>query len=196
MRIVAGKFRKKNLAKQPKNLKDLRPTTDKNREALFNILSNAKFIKDSEFSLNNAAILDICCGSGAVGFEAISRGAKTCFFIDNNNAHLDLVKKNAALLNVEDLVTIKNYDAKNLPKNDDFFDLIFIDPPYLQNYTAIMRSMLKNSWIKKGSLVVVEFKTTNEPDKFIAELLLDQLQLIELRTYGKTSFAFLNFKPN
>lgn len=191
MRIVAGKFRGKNLAKSD-HLKSLRPTTDKNREALFNILSSAKFIKEIGFKIESAAILDVCCGSGAVAFEALSRGAKSVFLIDNFKAHLDLVKKNSEALKIENEVEIFCADAKNLPRNEKFFDLIFIDPPYAEDYSAIIKNLLEKNWIQKKSLIVVEFETFGED--FVQQIAGGHagppLRVLDLRHYGKTSFAF------
>lgn len=186
MRIVAGKFRSKNLVKSD-HLESLRPTTDKNREALFSILSSGKFIKEIGFKIDGAVILDVCCGSGAVAFEAISRGAKSAVLIDNSSAHIALAKKNSALLKVENDVEIICADVKKLTQNEKFFDLVFIDPPYAEDYSAIIKNLLEKNWIKKSSLVVVEFDKTNEPKNFI----FDNLKLLDLRRYGKTSFVFL-----
>lgn len=186
MRIVAGKFRGKNLAASD-HLKALRPTTDKNREALFNILSSAKFIKEIGFQIVGAEVLDLCCGSGAVGFEALSRGAGSVVFLDNNQGHLALTKKNAELLKVEKDVKIICADAKNLPQNEKLFNLIFVDPPYAQDYLAIMTNLLEKGWANKTSLIVVEFQSGAEPKNFTQE----NFQLLDLRKYGKTSFAFL-----
>ena len=185
MRIVAGKFRGKNLTKSD-HFTVLRPTTDKNREALFNILNSAKFIKEINFEIDGAAILDVCCGSGAVAFEAISRGAKSVFLIDNSVEHLALAKKNFELLKIESGVEFLRADVKNLPQNQKDFDLIFIDPPYAEDYPAIIKNLLEKNWIKKSSLIVVEFKTTSEP-KFI----LENFEVLDARRYGKTSFVFL-----
>ncbi|MBP7710272.1 MAG: 16S rRNA (guanine(966)-N(2))-methyltransferase RsmD [Rickettsiales bacterium] len=185
MRIVAGKFRGKNLAASD-HLKSLRPTTDKNREALFNILSSAKFIKEIGFQIVGSEVLDLCCGSGAVGFEALSRGAGSVVFIDNNQGHLALTKKNSELLKVEKDVKIICADAKNLPQNEKLFNLIFIDPPYAAEYLAIMTNLLEKGWANKTSLIVVEFQSDAKPQDFASE----NFQLLDLRKYGKTSFAF------
>jgi len=194
MRIVAGKFKGRNLVKSD-HLKALRPTTDKNREALFNILASAKFIKEIGFETVGAKFLDVCCGSGAVGFEALSRGAKSVVFIDNNLAHLELVKKNCEILQTQDCSKILRADVKNigkfLPKNDEFFDLVFIDPPYEEDYKSIMDNLLENDWIKKEQdakkqLIVVEFQSNFNHKNFTAE----NFYLLDLRGYGKTSFAF------
>ena len=185
MRIVAGKFRGKNLAKSD-HLK-LRPTTDKNREALFNILESGKIVKEIGFKISGAEVLDLCCGSGAVGFEALSRGAKFVTFIDNNREHLELVRKNSLDLKAEKDVKIIYSDAKKLPQNDKFFDLIFIDPPYKDDYVAILASLVESGWVKKNSLVVAEFQTGRELQTFDGFVKLDE------RRYGKTVFVFYSF---
>lgn len=186
MRIVAGKFRGRSLIKSD-HLKSLRPTTDRNREALFNILSSAKFARESGFEITNAEVLDLCCGTGAVGFEALSRGAKSVVFIDNNRTHLDVVAQNSKILQVEKETKILCADAKNLPQNNKNFDLIFIDPPYAEDYLSIMSSLLNSGWVSKNSLVVSEFQS----NKSVEEASTKDFELLELRSYGKSSFAFL-----
>lgn len=180
MRIISGKFRGRKLTKSD-HLKSLRPTTDKNREALFNILSFGKFIKEFGFELIGANILDLCCGSGAVGFEALSRGAKSLTFIDNNREHLDLVKKNAALLGVANEAEIICADAKNLSLNQKNFDLIFLDPPYADDCAPIVQNLLDKNWINQNSLVIVETRESSQMP----------LEVIESRQYGTTNFIFL-----
>ena len=138
MRIITGKFRGRNLFKSD-HLKSLRPTTDKNREALFNILSFGRF----GFKLIDSKILDLCCGSGAIGFEALSRGAKFITFIDNNREHLELVKKNAELLKVESDCEVICADARNLLENKKEFDLICLDPPYSEDSWPIIKNLFE-----------------------------------------------------
>lgn len=185
MRIVAGKFRGINLAKSD-HLKELRPTTDKNRESLFNILNSGKSLRETNFKFDGAEILDVCCGTGAVAFEALSRGAKSAFLIDKNREHLEVARKNAQLLKVENCVEFLCADAKKLPQNEKNFDLIFIDPPYAEDYSALIESLLEKNWIKKSALIVVEFETNKEPD-FSSK----NFQLLDSRQYGRTTFAFL-----
>jgi 16S rRNA (guanine966-N2)-methyltransferase len=184
MRIVAGKFRGKNLA--PSTHLKLRPTTDKNRESLFNILSSAKFIKEIGFEIVESKVLDLCCGTGAVGFEALSRGAKSVTFIDNDSAHLDLVAKNSKSLGVENCAKIMCLDAKNLPKSNENFDLIFVDPPYSADYLAIMESLLKSGFIKEKTLIVIEFSIDAKLENIFAE----KIKFLNSRSYGKTMFWF------
>jgi 16S rRNA (guanine966-N2)-methyltransferase len=192
MRIITGKFRGRNLFKSD-HLKSLRPTTDKNREALFNILSFGKFdkglakglAKGLDFKLIDSKILDLCCGSGSIGFEALSRGAKFITFIDNNREHLELVKKNAELLKVESDSEIICADARNLLANKNEFDLIFLDPPYSEDSLPIIKNLLEKNFIHEKTLLVVEMKSGKEPKSF------SPLTLLESRKYGSTSFNFL-----
>lgn len=192
MRIITGKFRGRNLLKSD-HLKSLRPTTDKNREALFNILSFGKFdkglakglAKGLDFKLIDSKILDLCCGTGSIGFEALSRGAKFITFIDNNREHLELVKKNAELLKVESDSEIICADARNLLANKNEFDLIFLDPPYSEESLPIIKNLFEKNFIHEKTLLVVEMKSGKEPESFLP------LTLLENRKYGSTSFIFL-----
>ena len=129
MRIISGKFRGRKLTNCDE-LKTLRPTTDRNREALFNILQSAKFLKDLDLSLSECNFLDLCCGSGSVGLEALSRGAKKVCFVENNYNHLEVLRKNIELLKVENQTKILSENVKNLNVSNENFDVIFLDPPY------------------------------------------------------------------
>ncbi len=123
MQIIGGQFKKRKLF-APKTDKT-RPSKSILRETLFNIC--APFIEDAVF-------LDLFAGSGAIGFEALSRGAKKVIFIENQKTAIDAIRKNAALLKVEDQILIvqKNvYSA--LSKVPTLCDLIFADPPYSQD---------------------------------------------------------------
>lgn len=188
VRIISGKFRGKNLAKTD-HLKTLRPTTDKNREALFNILTSGKFLKEIGFELQNAKILDVCCGTGAVAFEALSRGAKSAFLIDLERAHLEIAKRNSVLLKMENNVEILCADVKKLPENKKDFDLVFIDPPYEENYLEIIKNLAEKKWLQKKSLIVVEFQSNRN----ISDFVLEDFKLLDLREYGQTSFAFFRY---
>lgn len=159
------------------HLKSLRPTTDKNRESLFNILSFGKF----GFELRDANILDLCCGTGAIGFEALSRGAKSVTFIDNNREHLELVKKNAAILKLGSEAEVICADVKKLGQNQKTFDLIFLDPPYSEDCAPIVLNLLQKNWIAENTLLIVE---TNESSEM-------PMPILEVRKYGLTNFIFL-----
>jgi 16S rRNA (guanine966-N2)-methyltransferase len=190
MRIVSGKFRGKKLNNSEK-FSDLRPTTDKNRESLFNIIASGKFIKETKFRIEESEILDVCSGSGSVAFEFLSRGSKLAFLIDNNFSHLNLAKANSRLLNVEESCKFMLCDVKNnLPISSKEFDLIFIDPPYEEDYKIIISNLILKKWITGKSLVIVEFDSSNQDIiKYIAE----NFTIIDSRKYGKTTFVFFRF---
>ncbi len=188
-RIISGKFRGRNLAKSD-HLKTLRPTTDANREALFNILNSAKFLKEINFKLENSIILDLCCGTGAIAFEALSRGAKSAILIDNNRSHLELAKNNSEILRIENQCEFFLCDVKKtLPQLDLEPSLIFIDPPYEEDYFIIIKNLLEKNWLKKDSLIIIEFDLVHQPKN----ITFANLKLLDLRKYGKTAFMFLQF---
>ena len=187
MRIITGKFRGRNLVKS--DLKTLRPTTDKNRETLFNILTSGKLIREIGFEIVEAEILDVCCGTGAISFEALSRGAKFATLIDNNRFHLEVAKKNSEHFAVENQVAILRADVKKLHENKKFFDLVFVDPPYKEEYPLILKNLVEKNWIQKNSLVVVEAKTY-DMKKFVFE----NLRLLEIRESGSTAFGFYSLE--
>lgn len=161
MRIVAGKFRHRQLVDSSK-FKNLRPTTDSNREALFNILLNGNIVKEINFSLLNCDVLDLCCGTGAIGIEALSRGAQTATFIDNNQQHLLLAKKNAEQLMILNNCQFIQSDALKLPICQKKYQLIFIDPPYDFDYWLIIEELENKGYFTGGNLIVIEHKNFQE----------------------------------
>lgn len=210
MRIIAGKFKGRKLANCEK-LKTLRPTTDKNREALFNILQSPNFYQKFEnnfSSLKDCIFMDLCCGTGAVGLEAISRGAKKVIFVENNNLHLEVLKKNIELLaldsqNIE--YKILSQDVLKIKDNTDNANIIFLDPPYNQDYQKIIKNLLQNNFLQKkilpqnielnpnskgelSVLLIIEFdeKEYKKYQSFLEENFL----FLDFRKYGKSLFGF------
>ncbi|CDZ79931.1 Ribosomal RNA small subunit methyltransferase D [Candidatus Rubidus massiliensis] len=187
MRIVAGKYKNKYLETPRGDI--TRPTSSQLREALFNIVQH--YIEDATF-------LDLFAGSGAMGFEALSRGAKEVTFIDNDRHSIISIKKNAKLLEVEKQVKIFTVDAlegvQKLIKNKQSFSIIYIDPPYTtkieeslatQLLTLIDRSSLLTSG---GHLFLEESKDYHLPQN------LTQLQFIDSRRLGR-SFLYQFKQP-
>lgn len=126
MRIIAGKNKGKKL--NSFELASTRPTSDKIREALFDKLGT---------KVENCDFLDLFAGTGAVGIEAISRGAKDVFFVDENKMAIGIVKKNLSLISATDKnVYLSNFEKAlaNFKKNGQAFDIIFVDPPYASNF--------------------------------------------------------------
>ena len=197
MRIIAGKYKGRKLLDSSK-LKELRPTTDSNRESLFNILSSAKFLREIDFDLKNCQILDLFSGSGAVSFEALSRGAKSTTLIDKSFEHITLSKKNAEILGEEANCQFITFDLtkplNHLFDSDKIFDLIFIDPPYGQNLiNKILGNLSQSNFLQKnitvGKNVIVVERTSKEE---IDPQILGNFTLLGEKKYSKTIFTFLS----
>ena len=151
MRVIAGSARSLPL----KTIKGLetRPTTDRIKETLFNMIS--AYLADCRF-------LDIFSGSGAIGIEALSRGADSCVFIENNREAVQCIRENLAFTRLEEKARILNWDAKSALlslRNEAPFSIVFMDPPYDSNLEDSLFSCLADlSLIDEDSLIIVEAK--------------------------------------
>ncbi len=191
MKITGGKYKGKNI--KAKNIRALRPTSSHTRETIFNILKHGKFLKDESFINNKKDIvegvnvLDIFCGTGALGFEALSRGAVHATFIDQNIDSISLVRKNANLLKINNFTAIRS-DSTILPNALEPCQLVFIDPPYRKNLVNPALCSIENSgWLDYGSIIVVEQDKHDDispPAKF---------NLLDERTSNKTRLAVLQY---
>jgi 16S rRNA (guanine966-N2)-methyltransferase len=183
MRIVGGKWRGRHLVILPNKLliHNLRPTMDRVRETLFNILHHGDFS-----TIKNARVLDLFSGTGALGFEALSRGAEHASFVDIEKKSLDLVRENTLLLRTDKKVTILKKDATNLGKNiGKSFNLIFLDPPYGKSLGELaISSALEGNWISKDATVVWEESAQIVPP--------NELHLVKSRLIGNISLNFLS----
>ena len=120
MRVITGIARGKRLVAPDGN--DVRPTSDKVKEALFSVL---------QFDIEGRRILDLFAGSGQLGIEALSRGAESCVFVDNSRASINLVKKNLELTGLFEKAKIVQSDFSSFAAmSRDIFDIVFLDPPY------------------------------------------------------------------
>ena len=187
MRIIAGKYKTRKLV-DTKRFKDLRPTTDTNRENLFNILSSSKAIKNTGFELQNCDLLDVFCGTGAISLEAISRGVKSATLIDNSQKHLAVAQENASLLKETSLEYFYFDLSKPVRKSLKQYNLIFIDPPYSKNLAAIaVANLLDSNWISSKALIIIEHSRAEDLQPLEA-----RLSLLEQRKYGETIFSFFS----
>ncbi|MGH9928419.1 MAG: 16S rRNA (guanine(966)-N(2))-methyltransferase RsmD [Pyrinomonadaceae bacterium] len=162
MRIIAGKYRGRNL-KSPLSL-EVRPTSDRLRETLFNII--APRIADARF-------LDLCAGSGAVGIEALSRGASHVTFVDNSREMCSLIKSNLELCRIErsedELIQAEAQDylrrfVSKQPDSGKPWDIIFFDPPYATDCLPILNTFgaHASSLLTETGLLIVEHHHKNE----------------------------------
>ncbi len=183
MKITGGQIRGRCLA-APKNL-DIRPSSNKVREAIFNIIGQ---------DLSGSRVLDMFSGTGLLGMEALSRGASLAVFVDHARQSLALIKKNLALCEYEHLGRLCKWDlSKGLPKNRPFidttYDLVFVDPPYRSHLaTGVMEELSVSKQLASGALMVLETGKVSDIKQFLS------LQLIDTRNYGDTKLSFFRKK--
>ena len=161
MRIVAGKFRGRVIT--PPDSKGTRPTSDKTRETLFNIVQHADWAP----SLDGAKVMDLFAGSGALGFEALSRGADFALFIEMAPAARLSIKANVEQLRVQDSIESLKRDVTRLGAMPDTyapgFDLILCDPPYRKGLAdKALTRIADGHWLAEGGLVVMETAADEE----------------------------------
>lgn len=158
MRIIGGRFRGTRLADPGPGdpAAHLRPTLDRVREAVFNLLAHGGF--GSPPPPAGRRVLDLFAGSGAMGFEALSRGAAHVVFVDDGAAARALIRRNAERLGVTGLVKIWRRDATRLGQNRGApFDLVFLDPPWGQGLgEAALESARAGGWLAPGALILWE----------------------------------------
>lgn len=189
MRIITGKHKGRKLLDCYK-LKDLRPTTDRNREGLFNILSSGAFLEN--FDLRKCDLLDVFSGSGSISFEALSRGLRSATLIDINPDHIELSKNNAKILGEERNCQFINFDlSKPIFQSNQSYNLIFIDPPYHKNLIeGALSNLIKGNFITKDALIIIEYSVYDEVD--LSKI--KELNLIAEKKYSKTIFNFFSLK--
>jgi 16S rRNA (guanine966-N2)-methyltransferase len=187
MRIVAGRHRGRVLESPPSA--DVRPTSDRARESLFNILEHGKLASGGLSPIRDAQVLDAFCGTGALGLEALSRGAARVTFLDSDAGALRLAKANAAKLGESERASFVQADATRPPAGAPC-TLIFLDPPYGKDLAApSLAALAKGGWCAAGAIAVVEtglHEPLQPPDGFSAS---------DERRYGKAKLTFLVYRP-
>lgn len=181
MRIVGGKFKGHSIA--PPSGSATRPTSDRVRESAFNILAHGI----DGLALEGARVLDLFAGTGAMGLEAISRGARFCQFVDDSAEARGLIRRNADALGVIGLAKIWRRDATNLGPcaPQPGFDLVFADPPYGKGLgEKALRSLVEGEWLNPAAIVVLEEAAKADVPA------IDGVHLIDERAYGDTIIRF------
>lgn len=178
MRVIAGKYRGRCL-KGPKH-KGVRPTADRVKEALFNILGAR---------IQGAAFLDLFAGAGGVGIEAISRGAAKVVFADQSLLSVKLINENLSFLPPDEQVRVIHLSFERtidlLAKENSLFDIIFLDPPFEGDIlTQAIRGILDQNLLKTEGMIIAEY-----PRKYL--LSFPELEG-KTRNYGDICLTFLN----
>jgi len=181
MRVVGGRLRGRNLAAPAS--RDIRPTADRLRESVFNILMHAY-----GDPIEGARVIDLFAGTGALGIEAASRGAKFTLFVDNGAEARALLRNNVESLGLGGVTKVYRRDATDLgPAHPvEPFSLAFLDPPYGKGFAEkALASLRDGGWLVPDALLVVE------EAKAAAFKALDGFEELERRAYDDTEFVFL-----
>jgi 16S rRNA (guanine966-N2)-methyltransferase len=181
MRVVGGRLKGRNLASPAS--RDIRPTADRLRESVFNILAHAY-----DDPMEGARVLDLFAGTGALGIEAVSRGAAFALFVDNGTEARALLRNNVEALGLGGVTKVYRRDATHLGPVHPMepFSLVFLDPPYRMKLAEkALGSLRDGGWLTPGALLVVEEAKAAEfasPDGF---------EELERRVYDDTEFVIL-----
>ncbi len=184
LKVISGKHRGRRI--EVLDDKAVRPTSGRTRAAIFNILHHASFL---EFDvITDAVVVDLFCGSGALGLEALSRGAAHVTFIDQNPKCLALIEQAAEKWGERSQVTTLRSDSTNIPPARKKCMLAFLDAPYRQGLTGKgLETLKKSGWLENGAVVVAE--TAKEEDYDLPE----GFTLLDERVYNNTKVRFIGF---
>ncbi len=182
LRIIGGALKGKKLY----SVRDqsIRPTADRLRESIFNILSHRVL---------ETVVLDLFAGTGALGIEALSRGAESALFVDNRKGALSVLKRNIESCKLDQKAEIVKWNIRQnlncIRSNKPNFNLVFLDPPYNKNLIKpSLFNLYQSNSLKDGACIVIEHSLLESiPTDLIAFDLTDQ------RKYGKTLVSFLNY---
>lgn len=170
MRIIAGSRKGHKLCGF--DGMDIRPTTDRVKESIFNLIQ--EYIPESE-------CLDLFGGSGALSFEALSRGASSCVCIDKDESSIAVIKKNADALKFPNLEIVREDAMSYVKRTDKKFSVVFLDPPYNKGFIApIISAICENNLLLKDGIILLESDFSDEHSEFSG------VKIIKQKKYGRT----------
>lgn len=186
MKIIYGKH-KNRVVPTIKN-SNYRPTTSRFREALFSILNSGHF---GSSYLEGLKVLDLFSGSGILSFEAISRGARSATLIDTNSNHLKLIEQFARAIGEGSNIRCLLVDATVLPCADQKYDIVFMDPPYYNDFCRkTLDCLIKNHWLEHKAVIVMELEKKANIDWKI----FPQCKLIKENIYGNSKLLIMQYE--
>ncbi|MBP2664260.1 MAG: rsmD [Firmicutes bacterium] len=188
MRIITGSAKGVKL-KAPKGL-DVRPTADRVKGSIFNILANLE-LSIEQNAIMGATVLDLFAGTGNLGLEALSRGAAHALFVDHSMVSLATTKENINHADLSKMAEVRRGDSlktlDQLTQTGRSFTLVFVDPPYNQGLVnAVLQKLDKTDVVENGGIIVVEY---SKHEQLNADW--QHLKLVRNERYGETLVAFL-----
>lgn len=183
MRIISGKARGTKLYTLEGT--NTRPTLDRVKESIFNIIQG---------NIENATVLDLFAGSGAIGLEMLSRGAKKAVLCDNSKEAVGIIKKNIEKTHSQEKAEIYNSDFETCLEKikNQKFDIIYLDPPYATDYIyKSLSKIIELGITKKESLIIIE---TDDEQRILKEIEKIEVKIIDKRKYGRATIIFLNLE--
>lgn len=185
MRIISGTMRGTKLYTLEGD--NTRPTLDRVKEALFSKIN---------FEIQDATILDLFAGSGALGLESLSRGAEKIFVCDNSRDAIKIINQNIEKTKTKDKVSLLNMDYKKaleeLRRQDIKLDIVFLDPPYKTDFAEdAAKYIVENKLLKEEGFIILE---TDEKERVLNNLDTDILEIKEIKKYGRAYLIFIYSK--
>ena len=188
IKIVGGKHRGRSIATPEGGT--TRPTSNRARESLFNVLTHASWGSDGTSPLIDARVLDAFAGSGALGIEALSRGAAHATFLDNDATAIKLIGENLRKLGEAANARVIRADATRPPASREGCDLAFLDPPYRSGLAApALVALAEAGWLKPGAVATIELASTEDLDP------PSGFEPIDERRYGAAKIVIVRHRP-
>lgn len=197
VRITGGEFRGRVL--QAPTGTHVRPTGDRNRQAIFNMLNAPRWLDDlmpgTDFDLDGAVVLDGFAGTGALGVEALSRGAAYAVFFEKDRAVAGLCRNNLESLKITDRTSLYVRDSTKpgaRPADVPPATLVFLDPPYRQGLVPrALGPLVAGGWMAPGAIAVLETENTAPADELVQSV--SGVRILDERAYGLTLFRFVQY---
>ena len=185
MRIISGKARGTKLYTLDGTA--TRPTLDRVKESLFNIIQN---------DIEDSTVLDLFSGSGAIGLEFLSRGAKRAVLCDSSKDAIKIIKQNVQKTHFEEKVEVYNMEFTKLVERlqNQKFDIIYIDPPYATDFIKIsLEKIIEYELVNENTKIIVE---TDDETRILNQIEKMDVEITDKRKYGRATIIFLKYKKN
>ena len=183
MRIISGKARGTKLYTLDGTA--TRPTLDRVKESLFNIIQN---------DIEDSTVLDLFSGSGAIGLEFLSRGAKRAVLCDNSKDAIKIIKQNVQKTHFEEIAEIYNMEFTKLVERlqNQKFDIIYIDPPYATDFIKIsLEKIIEYKLVNENTKIIVE---TDDETRILNQIKKMDVEITDKRKYGRATIIFLKYR--